>query len=206
MASDKFQLRYSEIVQGDFALDDLNLMLVFQVNCPGCFAYALPVAMRLYEEYKDCGIKILGLSTAFEDFDLNTLGNTIRLAERGEVIGETQKMLERAGYSKFPLTIPFDIAFDELLPNDMTHLEEDIERFCRNNPEFNAQDAESKRTIKEQLKEYFSKKTMRAFTFDTNHLKGTPTWVLFDREKNLHYESFGHKEYERLVHIIEKFL
>jgi hypothetical protein len=206
MPTDKFHLRYSEIVQGDFKLADLNMMLIFQVNCPGCFAYAFPVALRLHEEYKDKGVKVLGLSTAFEDFDMNTLGNTIRLVEKGEVVGETQKMLERAGYPKFPLAIPFDVAFDELKPNDLTHLEEDIDQFCRNNAEFNSQNPETKRNIKEQLKEYFSKKTMRAYTFDANHLNGTPTWVLFDRDLNLHYETFGHKEYERLAHIIEKFL
>jgi hypothetical protein len=207
MSQDKklFHLKHSEIVQGDFALADLNLMLIFQVNCPGCFAYALPVALRLFEEYRG-RVKVLGLSTAFEDFDLNTLGNTIRLLDSGEVVGETQKMLERAGYKKFPLTIPFDVAFDELMPNDLSHLEEDIDQFCRNNAEFNAQEPEVRRTIKDQLKDYFSKKTMRAYTFDANHLNGTPTWVLFDKDKTLLYESFGHKEYERLVHIIEKFL
>ena len=198
MPSDKFQLRYSEIVQGDFALGDLNLMLVFQVNCQGCFAYAFPVALRLHEAYADRGLTLLGLSTAFEDFDLNTLGNTIRLVDKGAVVGKTQEMLERAGYEKFPLSIPFDIAFDELSPNDLSHLEEDIDRFCRNNPEFNAQKPDVRRSIKEQLKEYFAQKTLRAFTFDANHLQGTPTWVLFDKQKNLLYESFGHKEYERL--------
>src|SRR5689334_13018354 len=119
MASDQFNLRYSEVVQGTFTLGKLNLLLVFQVNCPGCFAYALPVALRIYEDYKNKGLTVLALSTAFEDFDLNTLGNTIRLIEKGEVVGETQKMLERAGYPKFPLSIPFDVAFDELTPNDL---------------------------------------------------------------------------------------
>jgi hypothetical protein len=206
MAADKFHLRYSEVVQGDFKLGKLNLMLVFQVNCPECFAHALPVLLRLYEEYKGTELKILGLSTAFEDFEYNTLGNTIRLLDKGQVVGKTKKMLERAGYEKFPLAIPFDIAFDELKPNDLSHLEEDIDQFCRNNADFNAQNAEVKRNIKDQLREYFSKKTMRAYTFDANHLNGTPSWVLFDKDRNLLYESFGHKEYERLEHIIKKFL
>ncbi len=206
MATDQFHLHYSEVVQGDFKLAEMNLMLIFQVNCPESFAYAFPVMLRLFEDYKDTRLKMLGLSTACEDFDLNTLGNTIRLVEQGQVVGKAKKMLERAGHEKFPLTIPFDIAFDELKPNDLSHLEEDIDQFCRNNVEFNAQNTEVKRNIKEQLREYFSKKTLRAHTFDANHLKGTPSWVLFDKNKNLLYESFGHKEYERLEHIIKKFL
>jgi hypothetical protein len=205
MSEKIFDLKYSEVVQGDFIFAGLNLMLVFQVNCPGCFAYAMPVALRLHEEYKDKGLKILALSTAFEDFDLNTLGNTIRLIESGEVVGKTKEMLMKTGYERFPLTIPFDVAFDQLSPNDLTHLEEDIDQFCKNNDEFNAQQPDVKRTIKEQLKDYFAKKVLRAYTFDANHLKGTPTWVMFDQDMRLLYESFGHKEYERLVHIIEKF-
>lgn len=206
MPSETFDLKFSQVLQGDFGLEDLNLMLVFQVNCPGCFAYAFPVAIRIHEEYRPKGLNVLGLSTAFENFDLNTVGNTLRLLENGHIVGETRKVLERAGYKNFPLKIPFDIAFDHLSPNDPSHLEEDIDEFCRSHPELGAEDPEVKRSIKEEIKDYFSKKTFRAYTFDANHLNGTPTWVLFDRKKKLLYESFGHKEYERLAHIVDKFI
>ena len=206
MPSEQFDLKFSQVLQGDFGLEDLNLMLLFQVNCPGCFAYALPVAIRLHDEYRPKGLNVLGLSTAFENFDLNTVGNTLRLLENGHIVGETKKVLERAGYKEFPLKIPFDVAFDLLTPNDPSHLEEDIDAFCRNHPELGAGNSEEQKTIKDQIKDYFSQKTFRAHTFDANHLNGTPTWVLFDRKKTLLYESFGHKEYERMVHIVEKFL
>ena len=205
MSSQKFNLKYSQVLQGDFGLEDLNLVLVFQVNCPGCFAYALPIAIRLHEEYRAKGLNVLALSTAFEDYDLNTVGNTLRLLETGHIVGETRKVLEKAGYPTFPLKIPFDVAFDLITPNDPSYLEEDIKSFCAKHPELGADDSKEGMSIKDQLKDYFLNKTFRAHTFSANHLNGTPSWILCDRKKNLLYESFGHKEYERLVHIIEKF-
>ncbi len=206
MHSQKFDLKYSEVLQGDFGLEDLNMILVFQVNCPGCFAYALPLAIRLHEEYRAKGLNVLALSTAFEDFDLNTVGNTLRLLESGHIVGETRKVLEKAGYTSFPLKIPFDVAFDLIAPNDPAYLEDDIKTFCTKHPELSVDDSEAGRSIKDQLKEYFLKKKFRAHTFSANHLSGTPSWILCDRTKILLYESFGHKEYDRMVHIVEQFL
>ena len=206
MPSLKFDLKYSEVLQGDFGLEDLNLILVFQVNCPGCFAYALPIAIRLHEEYRAKGLNVLGLSTAFEDFDLNTVGNTLRLLETGHIVGETRKVLERSGYQTFPLKIPFDVAFDLITPNDQSYLDEDIKSFCVKHPEVDVNDSKEGMSIKDQLKEFFSDKAYRAHTFCANHLNGTPSWILCDRKKSLLYESFGHKEYDRMTHIIEKFL
>src|SRR5919201_6124819 len=65
------------------------LIEVFQVNCPGCFLYAIPEAISVYHKFKENGLKVIGISTAFEDFDKNTLDNLKRLLERGELIGET---------------------------------------------------------------------------------------------------------------------
>jgi hypothetical protein len=42
---------------------------VFQVNCPGCFLYGIPQAISIYEKYKDKNVKVLGVATAFEDYD-----------------------------------------------------------------------------------------------------------------------------------------
>lgn len=206
MSQVKFDLKFSQVLQGDFQIEDLNLLLVFQVNCPGCFAYALPLAIRLHEEFRPRGLNVLGMSTAFEDFELNTVGNTLRLLESGHIVGETRKVLEHAGYKTFPLQIPFDVAFDHLTPNDPSFLEEDMKSFCAKHPELESIDSQENRSIKEQIKDHFLKKKYRAHTFSANHLNGTPSWILFDRQKNLLYESFGHKEYERLVHIVEKFL
>ena len=90
----------SDWVQGEPAnFDQLTgrvvLLEVFQVNCPRCFLHALPQAVDLYQRYSDKGLTVLGIATAFEDFDKNTLENLQRLAKYRQVIGETLAMLNQ---------------------------------------------------------------------------------------------------------------
>ena len=92
----------SEWIQGaptnfDQEKDHVVLLEVFQVNCPGCFMNAIPEAINIYNKYKDEGVRVLGIATAFEDFDKNTLENLKMLAETGEVIGETKNALSMYG-------------------------------------------------------------------------------------------------------------
>ena len=47
----KFQIKTDQVLQGDFKVKSLNLLLAFQVNCPGCFIYALPLAENLHQKY-----------------------------------------------------------------------------------------------------------------------------------------------------------
>ena len=79
----------SEWVQGaptnfDQEKDHIILVEVFQVNCPGCFLYGIPEVINIYNKYKDEGVRVLGIATAFEDFDKNTLENLKMLAETGK--------------------------------------------------------------------------------------------------------------------------
>ena len=106
-----FQIKVSQVLQGEFQLKSLNLLLTFQVNCPGCFIYALPLAARLHETYGD-RLNILGLSTAFEDYDLNTLENTRHLLDSGTVVGMTKRYLRQQGQQTYDLPIRFPVAFD----------------------------------------------------------------------------------------------
>ncbi|MEO0406976.1 MAG: hypothetical protein AAF289_06460 [Cyanobacteria bacterium P01_A01_bin.135] len=106
-----FHLKLAQVLQGEFDIKALNLLVVFQVNCPGCFLYALPLAARLHDQHGD-RVNVLGLSTAFEDFDLNTAENTRRLLESGEVVGMTKQYWQRQGESRYGVPIRFPVAFD----------------------------------------------------------------------------------------------
>ena len=91
-------LRLSEWVQGiptnfDQEKDHIVIVEVFQVNCPGCFLYGIPEAISVYEKYSSEGVRVIGVATAFEDYDKNTLGNLKMLAETGEVVGDTKRGL-----------------------------------------------------------------------------------------------------------------
>ena len=65
----------------------INVAFVFQVNCPGCFIYGIPLLNELFKKYEK-EIGFISISTAFEDFELNTEANTIELLNKGELVGE----------------------------------------------------------------------------------------------------------------------
>lgn len=113
-AARRFVLRVDEVLQGDFALGALNLLVVFQVNCPGCFLHALPMAGRIHEAFAARGLVTLGLSTAFEDFQENSLENTRRLLRDGALVGATAAWFAERGVTKREFEIPFPVAFDHL--------------------------------------------------------------------------------------------
>jgi len=57
-------LKVSKWVQGmDTNLDKQNdnvvVVEVFQVNCPGCFMYGIPESIEIYNKYKSDGVSVL---------------------------------------------------------------------------------------------------------------------------------------------------
>jgi len=64
---------------------------VFQVNCPGCFIYGFP-RQQAALEVSSVGLNVLGLSTAFEDFEYNTAANTELLLMK--LVGKHRQALE----------------------------------------------------------------------------------------------------------------
>ena len=173
-----FQMKLSQTLQGDFRVKRLNLLLVFQVNCPGCFAYALPLAASLHRAYSN-RINVLGLSTAFEDFDLNTIENTRRLLETGECIGMTKLYLQQNGKSQYSTPILFPIAFDLL---------------------------EDERDILVERDNGLAVLKGAGYTFRVNHLKGTPSWILFDESLTILTQWFGHKPESEVEKILNQAL
>ena len=116
-------LNVSTWVQGletnfDKEKDHIVLVEVFQVNCPGCFMYGIPEAIEIYNKYYDEGVRVLGVATAFEDFDKNTLENLKLLLNTGEVIGDTLQGLGQYGKledNKLSYKIPFPVGMDSLI-------------------------------------------------------------------------------------------
>lgn len=119
----KFHLAVGAMAQGEIPSGSRLLVLVFQVNCPGCFQYALPTAEAIYSQGDRLGLSVLGLSTAFEDFELNTIGNTRALVESGQVVGATRRVL---GSPRYTHSLSFPIATDAGMENGVG------ETFARN--------------------------------------------------------------------------
>ncbi len=176
-------------------LGSVVLVEVFQVNCPGCFLYALPKAIQLHEHYQDKGLKIIGLATAFEDYDKNTLGNLERLVKSGEVIGETLKALTHQGMltdGKLEWRLPFPVGMDRVQPDTEPLTQERILEYTRNClPGFDELSEDRKQTALNQVRNYLQQKTMKAETFERFSLQGTPSSILFDRKGQVQNISFG---------------
>ena len=107
----KLNLQISEFLQGQFTEKNLNLLLVFQVTCPGCFLYAMPLFNELYRAYSN-RLGFLSLSSAFEDYEYNNIENTKALISDGILVGETQKALVSRDIDKMPYAIDFPVAMD----------------------------------------------------------------------------------------------
>ncbi len=192
--NNKLYLATSEIFQGDFEPTDLNILLVFQVNCPGCFIYSFPFANYLHQQFSRKGLKVTALSTAFEDYEFNTPENTRLLLEKKEFVGETKKILNKSGYPNLPYPIEFPVAFDDLhAMKDIELTDAVIEKMCETLPDYAQCNFTEKKLIRGQVKEYLSNKKFSATTFDSNNLRGTPSWILFDQEYNILGQWFGHE-------------
>lgn len=171
------------------------LVEVFQVNCPGCFLYSLPQAIDLYQRYFDHGLSVLGVATAFEDFDKNNLENLIRLIENGEVVGETRRMLCQQGKlinGRLPYRISFPVAMDRLRKRQADVSHDLIATFINNRiPDFEQQPETQQQGIRQQAQHYLQSLTYHAETFELFELKGTPSHILVDKQSLLKDCAFG---------------
>jgi len=193
-------IQVSKWVQGlptnfDKEKDHIVLVEVFQVNCPGCFLYGIPEAINIYKKYHSEGVTVLGVATAFEDFDKNTLENLELLLKSGEVIGETKKGLSQYGKlddSKLSYKIPFPVAMDSLIKETGESSESRIKNFIYNQiPDFDSQPEDYRNQIIQRVKDYLKSKEYSAETFEEYSLQGTPSTIVVDRKGILRNVSFG---------------
>ena len=193
-------LKVSKWVQGmDTNLDEQNdnivVVEVFQVNCPGCFMYGIPESIEIYNKYKSEGVSVLGMATAFEDFDKNTLENLQLLLETGETVGETKKMLSQYGEAqgdKISYKIPYPIAMDSLIKQSGEASKEKMDSLIKKQiPNFDEQPEDYRNQIYDRVKDYFVSKEFSAETFEMYALPGTPSSLLVDRKGILRDITFG---------------
>ena len=175
--------------------DNVKLVEVFQVNCPGCFMHSIPEIINIYQKFKGDGLSVMGVATAFEDYDKNTLENLEMLLTTGEVVGDTKQALSQYGQlndGKLPYKIPYPVAMDSLVKEGGEPTKEKMIAFIKNQlPDFDSQPEEYKEQIFERVKAYFKSKEYSAETFEMYSLQGTPSTILVDRKGVLRDVSFG---------------
>lgn len=194
-------IHVSDWVQGlptniDKNIGKVILVEVFQVNCPGCFMYALPSSIQIYKKYSRDDVIVLGLATAFEDYDKNTLDNLRLLLTSGEVIGDTLNALRQYGQlienNKLPYKIPFPVGMDILKRMERNFSDNYVIDFMEGNIEnYNSYPDSEKKIIFERVKHYLRNKEYSAMTFETYRLQGTPSMIVVDRKGILRNVSFG---------------
>ena len=175
--------------------DNVKLVEVFQVNCPGCFMHSIPEIINIYNKYKSDGLSVMGLATAFEDYDKNTLENLEMLLTTGEVVGDTKQTLTQYGQlndGKLQFKIPYPVAMDSLVKEGGEPSMEKMTAFINQQiPNFESQPDEYKNQIYARVKEYYKSKEFTAETFEMYSLQGTPSTILVDRKGILRDVSFG---------------
>lgn len=190
----------SEWVQGTpVTLDQLHgkvvLVEVFQVNCPGCFLYGLPEAIEAYAHFPSSDFAVIGIATAFEDFELNSTDNLRLLLETGEVIGETKRVLTEREWltdGRLRYKIPFPVAVDKLAKPATDGLESQLDDIIRRDiTNFDRFSYGEQARIRDRIRKFMLEREWVPQTFDRYGLHGTPTSLLIDRNGILRYNVFG---------------
>ncbi len=198
-------IKISEWVQGiptniDKLRGNVIVLELFQVNCPGCFLYGLPQSISLYERFKNSDVKVIGLATAFEDYDKNTLDNLKSLLTEGKVIGETYKALRQHGKlvndDKLYYKIPFPVAMDKItkMPENISDdmIKDFIEIYFS---DYRPTSEKEKDELFSKVRNYLRNKGYSAETFELYKLRGTPSSIIIDQDGILRYNFFGSEGY-----------
>ena len=195
------ELKVSEWVQGGpISLKDYQgkviVVEVFQVNCPGCFVYGIPEAIDTFQKYKNNDVVVLGLATAFEDFEKNTLENLKLLLNENKVIGETLTTLtyqsKLLNDGKLSYSIPFPVGMDMLVKEKLPIEEMRIMEFVNANvPDFDLYHQKDKEQIISRVKSYLETKPYSPLTFEEYSLRGTPSTMFIDKKGILREMTFG---------------
>ena len=208
------ELKVSEWVQGGPVqlkdlLGDVVVIEVFQVNCPGCFIYGLPEAIDVFHKYDDKGVKVLGLATAFEDYDKNNIENLKLLLTKYETVGDTYLTLKQQtnilNGNTLSYKIPFPVAMDLIVKESFPVQESRLMKFIQNNvPDYELYHPKDKEEIIKKANQYFESKEFSATTFEEYELKGTPSSILIDKKGILRNVTFGSNS--SLITIVETLL
>ena len=199
-------MKTSKTLQGNFETDELNVMLVFQVNCPGCFGYALPMANEIYKRFEGDGFRVLGLATAFEDFEYNTEDNAELLLSEGTLVGETKRYLEENGMTELPYSIDFPVASDLYIEDPIeSYSLEDARRICMTKKGFEELSSEEQENAIANIIMSLKSLGPSSYTFTVNLMRGTPTWVMFDKDMNILEHWFGHRDNTAVLKLMEQY-
>ena len=193
----KLALNYTEVINGELNLGPINLMMVFQVNCPGCFIYGFPVLKELQTYYGN-KLSCIALSTAFEDFQINTEENAKLLVNTGELVGEALKAQEAGHLIWESSTLSVPVLIDEVINQSELQKSEFVESIIINILDQTTTSPLEQENMRAPLYNYFSQLPQCGKTFTANLMRGTPSFFLFTDSMEILVQWFGHSD-SRLI-------
>ncbi len=110
---------------GSVKLSDLRgkyvLLHFFQQNCPGCFLSSLPITEYIHKKYGGDKLEVIGISSRFEEYEVNTKKNTEDFLKSGKLTdhviesikgyGQEEKFLKKDG--RYSIEITHRIGWDD---------------------------------------------------------------------------------------------
>ncbi|WP_415896145.1 hypothetical protein ACMXYQ_08285 [Neptuniibacter sp. PT34_22] len=195
----QLDLQLGEAVQGSVVISERNLMLVFQVNCPGCLSRALPMLSKISEANEQ--LNCFALSTAFENFNLNNAKTTEALLKHGDLTLHSKRYFAQLGQQRLPYQFDLPVIMDWFMPaQSASKLSESI---------IDVFDEERltdvvKQSIKNHLAQRLVPMSQMGRTFLNNDFQGTPTWVYFDKNLTIIDSWFGHKDISWIQAVLDK--
>ncbi len=193
----KLTLSYTEVINGELNFSPINLMMAFQVNCPGCFMHGFPMLKELQTHYGN-KLSCIALSTAFEDFHVNTEENAKLLVNTGELVGETLRAQEahHLNWDKTTLSVP--VVIDEVVNQSELQKSEFVESVIINMLDQTTTSPLEQENMRTTLHNYFSQLPQCGRTFAATLMRGTPSFFLFSDSMEILVQWFGHGD-SRLI-------
>lgn len=193
------------MIQGTLDLNEVNMAFVFQVNCPGCFIYGIPMMNALYERFKN-EVGFIGVSTAFEDFEHNNVANTELLLKEGIPVGETKKYLSQEGKTKYTNLPLFPVGFDKMSTAVDFLTKENIAFLIKGLTKAKGLNPIAEAALSQRIKDHYQNVSILGETFILNQLRGTPSFIIFKKDFEIIDHSFGHQPENRFVEVLENSL
>jgi len=152
-------------------------------------------------------LNVLGLATAFEDFEYNTEGNAALLINSGTLVGETKRVLQENGFKKLPCPIDFPLAVDCLADSSSQFYSlEDAWQICESTPHFQGMNEVEQEQAISYILGNLRGLDRSSYTFTVNLMSGTPSWVIFDGDMNILAHWFGHSDNHMVFKLLDKHL
>lgn len=180
---------------------DVRLCVLIQPNCPGCITHAIPTANKLFHSPERRGFDIYSISTAFEDFDDNTVEATRELLQGNLVGKDSRRALGTSSTTNIP---EFPVAHDIL--TDKAKASPELLAMALEATKSNARQQASSMGIPpavlEQALDRVTKDALPekiASVFYTVRAQGTPTWIIHKADGQVVDVQFGHSSDEQLI-------